>query len=97
MAGKQREELVDGTLIQGDDGKMYFIPDKDIEHYRVPQEIVDEATADLREVSAASRDDVVPGARIAVSVHGPIGRRPASISNTICHVDPVAVYGPGGD
>ena len=94
MAEKQRQETVDGTLIQGDDGKMYFIPDRDIDRYRIPQEIVDEATKDLKEVSAARSDDVLPGARLAVSVHGPIGRRPVTEGNTIYHVDPVAVYGP---
>lgn len=96
MAGQQRDETVNGTLIQGDDGKMYFIPDKDLEHYRIPQEIVDKATEGLREVSAAGAGEVLPGAHVAVSVHGPIGRRPAAISNTIYHVDPVAIYGPSG-
>jgi len=96
MAGKQRDETVNGTLIQGDDGRMYFIPDKDIEHYRIPQEVVDEVTKDLREVSVPDPGDILPGASIAVSVHGPIGRRPASSTLTICHVDPVAIYAPRG-
>lgn len=94
MASKKSEEIVNGTLIQGDDGKMYFIPDKDIAQYRIPQEIVDEATKDLREVPAPGKVDILPGASIAVSVHGPIGRHPLSSSNTIIHIDPVAIYDP---
>jgi hypothetical protein len=88
------EEIINGTMIHAEHGAMYFIPDEELEAFRVSKEEADRAAAALKDVSRSTPARL--GLTIRTSVHGPIGVRTTLSSNTIYHVDPVALYGPKG-
>ena len=51
---KKAEEEVKGTLICGADGVVYFIPNEDLEAFRVPEEHAAPVREGLREPAAAA-------------------------------------------
>lgn len=94
------DEIVSGTMIQGEEGEMYFIPDEDLANFKVPEEqatMARQALEDSDDVEGfAQVKQQELGIKIKQSVHGAIGTRPTMESGTILHVDPVALYGPKG-
>ena len=50
MASEERTEL-DGTVIQGADGSLYFIPTADLQAYRLPDDAVSEEETDQEDVT----------------------------------------------
>ena len=57
-------EIGKGTLIRGADGRLYFIPDKKLAAFCLPDDENKEALLWLNEHGAKGRDDDIPG------VHG---------------------------
>lgn len=66
-------EEVSGTWLRGADGGLYFIPDEDLEAFRIPDEMAQPTLADVdaADVEAYEWDssDVIPLA----AVRGPLG------------------------
>jgi hypothetical protein len=76
---KAAEEDINGTLIRGAAGKLYFIPDDAIERFRVPEErarevreVLEHAPGILAPAQAAQKENPSRGLRLAVQ--GPFGR-----------------------
>ncbi len=50
----EQGSVVDGALIQGDGGAMYFVPATELENFRLADDMAGEAQAWVDEVSGAS-------------------------------------------
>lgn len=86
------EEQEDGTLLQGSDGAVYFIPADRMSEFRVADEEatgVREALGELDsedEVSGFSFDQIRPlkqGVRPLKAFEGPLGLRPTILQQNI--------------
>jgi hypothetical protein len=85
-----QQPSVEGTLMMGADGAIYFIPNEELEAFRVPDEDASEARASLEpEVEAYSAEfvqrygNVSPEIKIVTSVQGAFGYLPQAGPTTI--------------
>jgi len=63
-----------GTMIRGADGALYFIPDEEIDGYRVPEEVaapVREILDRHQNVTGNTQENLEKG--ILLALHGPFG------------------------
>lgn len=70
------ETRVNGTILTGDDGAVYFIPDDALESFRVPDEAAEPARDSVEgEVAGFSVSDrkLVPGVEPLHAFRGPLG------------------------
>jgi hypothetical protein len=76
------EAILDGTLIRGSEGELWFVPTEDLEAFRVPDDVAAKARREMDE-----RPDVFPPLpegsaspelSVAVAIRGPLGRRSAA-------------------
>ena len=81
---------VEGALMMGADGAIYFIPNEDLEAFRVPEEGAAEARESLEpEVTGLQMEvgrrfgDVRPEIQIVTAVQGPFGYLPQAGPTTI--------------
>lgn len=84
MSGTSDPEIK-GTLIRGADGSIYFVPDENLEAFRVPEEHARPVRESLEKAGAAAGDtqgymDVRSG---IIVVGGVTARRPQALGPTI--------------
>jgi hypothetical protein len=80
MAQETEKIRVEGALVRGADGHLYFIPKDDLEVFRVPDELSERAKEVLDEVEARGFDwtpTVDVPVRTLPTIWGPIGLRDA--------------------
>lgn len=78
MAEKSDQQVVEGVLISGAEGELYFIPNDDMAAYRVPDDIAEPSKRTLAEKSDVNWRPGSPsstGVRTLPAYQGPIGRR----------------------
>jgi hypothetical protein len=90
----QELKPVDGTMVRGADGALYFIPDQKLEAFRIPDEQaapVNQALDTRREVQGYSflAQPLTPEVQIVSAFKGPLGLRP-NCDNEPTEVNPRA-------
>jgi hypothetical protein len=86
VADERRHLGVDGALLMGADGAVYFIPNQELEAFRVPDEDAGEARQSLepeRDAFQATLGDVSPEVKIVTAVQGTFGYLPQAGPTTI--------------
>jgi hypothetical protein len=99
MAEKPRKptDEYSGTMICGADGAVYFIPDAELEAYRISDTNEREVQQDVDRLMAVRGLQGEGEIDFPITIHGPIGRRPSGVgsnSATLILIDPCALRKP---
>lgn len=84
--GAEERETVDGALMVGAEGEVYFIPNKELEAYRVSDDLGEAARGSVPqpEVEGYVQFSTAAGnIRQMAAYHGPVGWRPVSEASGI--------------
>lgn len=79
MAEQEAEVTVEGTMIFGADGAVYFIPDEHLEAYRVPDDRAAEARA-LEGMADVQGFSDLPNVASPLTLRGPLASRAGAVA-----------------
>jgi hypothetical protein len=79
----EHEPDVEGTLLLGPDGSLYFIPDANLSAFRVPAEYAERIRPSLPDVEDAKGFGQPGSDRGIIVVGGAIGRRVSGVSAVV--------------